>query len=275
MADVFAVEPSPSRLVIDKEGKGRVHFRVRNASDHEVQMRAQVVPEKRSEGSWFAIDGQAERTLARGGTATVVVDVTVPAGTRAGDDYGLALEVADASDTASRPERCPGVTMDVNARFEPHGRGYFATILGSVIGGIIGFLIALLVAGYTIGHGVSTGLDSGWTVGHTISHIAGSFFLGLVIAILGGLVLPWLGEVLVSGLALRVRHHWGIRHTVAALAIAAPGWAILAAIVLIFVFKGIPGKQFTLPLVIWIVTLILIPPIIARTATVAGRRRAR
>ena len=274
MAEVFAVEPSPSRLVIDKEGKGRVHFRVRNESDHQVQMRAQVVPEKRSEASWFAIDGQSERTLARGGTATVVVDVTVPPGTKAGDDYGLALEVADGSDAGSRPERGPGVTMDLNARFEPHGRGFAATIIGCIIGGIIGILLAVLLAGSEIGRGINQGLNSGWTMGHTISHIVGSIFLGLVITIVGCLVLPWLFEVIFSGVALRLRHHWGIRHTMVVLAIVTPIWSIVAAIVLFFIFRLIPGRQFFLPVVIWIVALILIPPIVARMMTVAGRARA-
>lgn len=274
MAEVFQVEPSPSRLVVDKDGKGRVHFRVRNASDHQVQMRAQVVAEKRSQESWFLIDGQSERTLGRGGTATVVVDVTVPPGTRAGDDYGLALEVADASAPGTRPERGPGVTMDVNARYEPHGRGFFATIVGAVIGGIIGVLLALLLAGFEIGRGVNRGLNSGWTVGHTISHIVASIFLGLVITIVGGLVIPWLFEVLFSGFALRVRHHWGIRHTMVVLAILTPIWSVLAALVLFFVFRAIPGRQFFLPVVIWWVTLVLIPPAIARMTTVAGRERA-
>ncbi len=274
MGEVFEVEPTPSRLVIDKEGKGRVHFRVRNASDHEVQMRAQVASEKRSQESWFAIDGQSERTLARGGTATVVVDVTVPPDTKAGDAYGLALEVGDASATGSRPERGPEVTMDVHARFEPHGRGFAATIVGAVIGGIIGILLALLLAGGEIGRGVNRGLNSGWTMEHTISHIVGSIFLGLVITVVGGLVLPWLFEVIFSGVALRLRHHWGIRHTMVVLAIVTPIWSIVAAVVLFFIFRAIPGRQFFLPVVIWIVALILIPPIVARMTTVAGRARA-
>lgn len=275
MGEVFQVEPSPGRLVVDEDGKGRVHFRVRNASDHEVRMRAQVVAEKQSQESWFVIDGQSERTLARGGTATVVVDVTVPPNTRAGDHYGLALEVADASAAGTQPERGPEVTMDVNARFEPHGRGFVATIVGAVIGGIIGFLLALLLAAFEIGRGVSRGVTSGWTLGQTFTHIGGTIFLGLVIAMVGGLLIPWLFEVLVSGFALRVRHHWGIRHTMVVLAIVTPIWSILAAIVLILVFETIPGRQFFLPPVIWVVTLVLVPPIIARLTTVAGRERAR
>lgn len=274
MGEVFEVEPSPSRLIVDKEGKGRVHFRVRNASDHEVQMQAQIHPEKRAEASWFAVDGQAARTLAKGGAATVVVDVRVPPGTKPGDDYGVALELADASSPSMRPERGPGVTMDVNRPNEPHGRGFASTLVGAIVGGIVGFLVALVLGGYEIGHGISRGLSSGWTIGHTISHIVASLFLGLVITVLGALVVPWLGEVLGSGIALRVRRHWGISHTMVVLAILAPIWSILAAIVVIFVFKEIPGRQFLLPLVIWLVTLVIVPPFIARFVTVAGRRHA-
>ncbi len=274
MGEVFEVEPSPSRLVVDKEGKGRVHFRIKNASDREVQMQAQVVAEKRSDASWFAIDGQAGRTLARGGVGTVVVNVAVPPGTKAGDDYGLALEVADASASGARPERGPEVTMDVNRRDEPHGRGIFATVIGAVLGGIIGFLVALGLAGYEIGRGIVRGLTSNWTFGHTITHIVTSVFLGLVITVVFGLLAPWAGELVGSGLALRIRHHWGIRPTLVLLAIATPVWSVGAAIVLIIVFKEIPNKQFILPVLIWLVTLLLVPPVFSRMMAVAGRERA-
>jgi hypothetical protein len=274
MGELFEVEPSPSRLVVDKEGRGRVHFRVKNSSDREVQMQAQVVAEKRSEASWFAIDGQAGRTLAKGGVGTVVVDVAVPPGTRPGDDYGLALQVADASAAGSRPERGPGVTMDVNRRDEPHGRGVLATTIGAILGGVIGFLVALGLGGYEIGHGVYQGFNSGWTVGHTVTHIVTSIFWGLVITVVFGLLAPWAGELLGSGLALRIRRHWGIRRTLLLLAIATPVWSVGAAIVLIIVFKAIPGTQIALPILIWLVTLLLVPPIFSRLTAVGGRQHA-
>ena len=196
MGEMFEVEPSPARLVVDKEGRGRVNFRVKNASDREVRMQAQVVAEKRSEASWFAIDGQAARTLARGGVGTVVVAVAVPQGTKPGDDYGLALEVADASEPGSRPERGPEVTMDVNRRDAPHGRGVLATVIGAILGGVIGFLVALGLAGYTIGDGIYQGVNSNWTIGHTMTHIVTSVFLGFVVTVVFGLLAPWVGEVL-------------------------------------------------------------------------------
>lgn len=275
MGEVFEVQPSPSRLVVDKEGRGRVHFRVKNASDREVQMQAQVVAEKRSDGSWFAIEGQAGRTLARGGVGTVVVDVAVPAGTRPGDDYGLALEVADASEPGSRPERGPEVTMDVNRPDEPHGRGVFATVIGAIVGGVIGFVVVLALAGYTIGDGLYQGFHSDWTLGHTLTHVVTSVFLGFVITVVFGLLAPWVGEVLGSGLALRLRRHWGIGHTMTLLAIATPVWSVGAAIVLAVVFRAIPGKQVALPILIWLVTLLLVPPIFARLTTVGRREHAR
>lgn len=274
MGEVFEVEPSPSRLVVDKEGRGRVHFRVKNVSDHEVRMQAQVVAEKRSEPSWYAVDGQSGRTLARGGIATVAVDVAVPPGTKPGDDYGLALEVADASTPGSRPERGPGVTMDVNRPHEAHGRGVLATAVGAVIGGVVGFLVALGLAADEIGRGIYRGFSSDWTFGHTLTHIVTSVFLGLVITLVFGLLGPWVGELVGSGVALSLRHHWGIRHTLVVLAIATPVWSIGAAIVLIILFREIPGKQLALPLVVWIVTLLLVPPIFSRLMTVAGRERA-
>lgn len=274
MGEMFEVEPSPARLVVDKEGRGRVNFRVKNASDREVRMQAQVVAEKRSEASWFAIDGQAARTLARGGVGTVVVAVAVPQGTKPGDDYGLALEVADASEPGSRPERGPEVTMDVNRRDAPHGRGVLATVIGAILGGMIGFLVALGLAGYTIGDGIYQGVNSNWTIGHTMTHIVTSVFLGFVVTVVFGLLAPWVGEVLGSGLALRVRHHWGIRHTMSVLAIATPIWSIGSAIVLVLLFKAIPGKQVALPILIWLVTLLLVPPIFSRLTTVGRRERA-
>jgi hypothetical protein len=275
MGEVFNVEPSPSRLVIDRQGKGRVHFRVRNATDHEVQMRAQVVTEKQADASWFAIDGQSERNLGRGGTATVIVNVAVPEGTKPGSDYGLALQVTDGSDPNFKPERGPGVTMDVNARHTPHGRGLVATVVGSIIGGVIGALLAIILGAYEIGHGVTKGVSSGWTFGHTFTHILTSIFLGLLITFLGALILPWLFEVVGAALALLAGHHWGIRHTMRAQAIITPIWSIVAGAVVVIVFKEIPGKQFILPFILWWGTLVLFPPLIARLTTVAGRQHAR
>lgn len=274
MGDLFEVEPSPTRLVVDKEGKGRVHFKVRNTSDHEVRMRAQVVAEKRSEPSWFSIDGQPEETLASGSSATVVVTAAVPAGVR-GKDYEVALEVADGSSAGSRPERGPGVPVYVNAGSEPHGRGFVATVIGAIIGGIVGFLVALILAGYEIGHGISKSLNSGWTFSHAIDHLVGSFLAGLILALLGALIVPWIGEVVGSGIALRLRRHWGIPRTMRILAVATPIWSIVAAVVVILIFRQVPGKQFVLPVVIWLVSLVIVPPIFSRMVAVAGRERAR
>jgi len=98
---------------------------------------------------------------------------------------------------------------------------------------------------------------------------------GVLVSLFGGFLLPWFCEVVGAGVALGIRHHWGIAHTMALLAIITPIWSIGAAIVLIIVFKVIPGAQFFLPVLIWLVSLMLVPPIFSRLVTVAGRQHVR
>ena len=75
----FTITTASTTAKLDATRKAQVAFTATNASSQPLKGRARVVPLGNAKAEWFAVDGDAERPFAAGGTQQYTVRINVPA----------------------------------------------------------------------------------------------------------------------------------------------------------------------------------------------------
>jgi hypothetical protein len=140
-------------------------------------------------------------------------------------------------------------------------RGYLATLVGASAGGAVGE-VALLLS-LRAPEPADCGADLECAFGDVIGQA-----VFLVVAILSGLVLLWVGSVVGAWLALRVRNYLGSKTTALFLAVLMVPW-VLASLWLL----GQVTDSLAVAMMIAPVLLTVIPGVLARGVVLLLRTR--
>jgi PASTA domain len=127
-----------STLNLDSQGRGTVHYSVKNVSARPIDARAVLVclPQGDSNNSiqknWISLDGKAERHFAVNGEDTFTANVTVPSKSPAGT-YSYRLDVVSAAKPDEGDSSQPTKFTVVPGAPPPRKWGLIAAIIAAVI----------------------------------------------------------------------------------------------------------------------------------------------
>lgn len=263
MATPFAVTAVSTSVFLPENRLGEMQFTVTNVTDRPVRGKVTVVPLDSAPPEWFSLAGKPELELRPGASAPVLVRVEPPLGVAAGT-HQFRVDVADAAvaDAVSVGPSCsvqvPPSTPEVNRLTTP--RGYLATLAGATVGGAVGELVIFLGVRAPDRQECDT---LGCAVGDAIGQA-----IFLVIAILLGLVLLWVGSVIGAWVGLRVRRYLGSKTTALFLAVLMVPWTIAVLALL-----GQVIDNLTVAVILAPVLLTAVPGVVARAAVLLIRTR--
>ena len=264
MSSAFAVTAPSTSVVLAENRLGEMPFSITNMTDAPVQARASVVPLDGAPPQWFSFVGKADLTLNPHATANVLVQVEPPLGVPPGrqlfrvDVVNVATPEVAASEGPSCSVEVPPSQPNVNKWTIP--RGYLATLVGSTVGGALGELMVFL------GFLLSRKKDCS-TVDCTFSEALGQVVV-LILVILLGLVVLWIGSFIGAWLALRIRKYLGSKLTALFLAVLMVPWTLAGLWFLGHVTNSLLVVAILAPIV-----LTAVPGVIARGAVLLIRTK--
>jgi hypothetical protein len=239
---------------------GEMSFTVANMTDQPVQGRTSVVPLDDAPAGWFKVTRGAELTLPARSSAQVLVQVDPPLGVVA-STHQFRVDVTNPATpemAAFTGPSCEFVVPPSEPKFSwKTPRGYLTTLIGASVGGLVGELIML----------VSILLLANKDCGADASCALGQIAL-ILLAVLVGAVLMWIGSFIGAGVALRVRKYLGSKTTALFLAILMVPWT--------FPMAWLLGQITDNILVLLILTPILltaVPGVLARGAVLLIRTK--
>lgn len=262
MSSPFAITAPSTTVYLAENRMGKMPFTVTNMTDQPLKARAAVVPLDSAPAAWFQVVRGAELTLPPKSSAQVLVQIDPPLGVEASTQ----LFRVDVTDPANPDAPVPGPSCEFvvppsKAKFDPTTpRGYLATLVGSSIGGALGELAILL--SFKLPE-----KDCGGDLGCAFGDAIGQVIL-LILAFLAGLLLLWVGSVIGSWLALRVRNYLGSKTTALFLAILMVPWTIL----MLWLLSKITDNLVVL-LILAPVLLTAVPGVLARGAVLLIRTK--
>jgi hypothetical protein len=222
MSSPFAVTTPSTTVYLAQNRVGRMPFTITNMTDQTLQGQVTVVPLDGAPPEWFKPDKKVVN-LNPHASDQVKVQVEPPLGAVAATQL-FRLDVDDPT-TAEPAIVGPSVSVVVppsQATFSwKTPRGYLATLVGASAGGALGELIIFLMflRGPTA---KECGSDLGCALGNAFTEI-----IFLLLGILLGLALLWLGAVEGAWIGLRVREYLGSKLTALFLAVLMVPWTIL------------------------------------------------
>jgi hypothetical protein len=202
---------------------GEMPFTVTNMTDQPLRGKVSVVPLDAAPPQWFSIVGKSEVDLQPRATAQILVQVEPPLGAAAAT-HQFRLD-ADDPGTPESATTGPSVEVVVPPS-EPKWtwkkpRGYIATLLGATIGGAVGELVILVTYLTQQPEDKDCGGDFGCALGDAIGQV-----IILLLAILVGLGLLWVGSIIGAGASLRIKRYLGSKTTAVVLGILMIPWTI-------------------------------------------------
>lgn len=264
MPSTFAITAPTTTVHLAENRLGEMPFTVTNMTDQPLRARASVVPLDSAPPEWFSLAGKAELDLRPRATGQVLVRVEPPLGVAAGTHL-FRVDVAEAAASGAAPSVGPSCSVVVppsQAKVNPWAtpRGYLATLLGATVGGAVGELIIFLGLRAPKEQDCST-VDCAF--GDAIAQL-----IFLIIAVLLGAVLLWIGSVIGAWIALRVRRYLGSKTTALFLAILMIPWTIAMAWLL-----GALEVNLTVAVILAPILLTAVPGLLARGAVLLIRTR--
>jgi hypothetical protein len=271
----FDVVPTRTRVELGQDHTGRAAFQVRNTSTRGLLAQTLLRPGPATPAEWLTVEGDVTRSYSAGAVVEVDVDVRAPAAAPPGS-YPFHVEVIG----LDNPDEDLGRSPDVSFLVPRVGFGYVATFAGAVAGGAIGIVVGLLPVVLALLVALAQPTPPASDLGTAIGQIIGRFVLLLLIAALFGLVGVlgglWLGPVVGSAIALRLRNYEGAATTAGLLAVMQPVWSAVMVFVLVLLFRVIRGSGAQLAVLLALAVLALVvPPWPARwlTLRLRGRRQ--
>jgi hypothetical protein len=263
MPSPVAITVPATTMQLDQDRLGEMPFTVTNTTDRPLRARASVVALDSAPQEWFSLAGKAELELPPRASAQVLVRVEPPLGAPA-VTHLFRVDVA----TAAAPEApvvgpsCSVVVPPSQARVDrwKTPRGYLATLLGASAGGAVGELVILA--------GVRAPQEEDCT---TVDCAFGNVIaeaVFLIIALVLGLVLLWIGAAIGAWTGLRVRRYLGAKTTALFLAILMIPWTIAMLWVI-----GTVTDNLTVAVIIAPILLTAVPGLLARGAVLLLRTR--
>lgn len=263
MPSPFAITAPSTTVVLAQNRLGEMPFTVTNTTDQPLRAKVSVVPIDLAPPEWFSLAGKAELDLPARATAQVLVRVEPPLGVPAGTHL-FRVDVANAAvpEATSVGPSCSVVVPPSEAKVNRWAipRGYVATLVGAAAGGAVGELVIFLGIRALRGNDCTT-------VDCTFDEAIGQIIF-LVIAILFGLVLLWVGSVIGAWIGLRVRRYLGSKTTALFLAILMVPWTIAMLALL-----GNVINSLTVAVILAPILLTAVPGLLARGAVLLIRTR--
>lgn len=263
MPSPAAITVPSTTMYLDQNRLGEMPFTVTNTTDQPLRGRVSVVPLDSAPEEWFSLAGKAELDLPPRASAQVLVRVEPPLGASAATHlFRVDVVNAAAPEAATVGPSCSVVVPPSKAKVDrwKTPRGYLATLLGASVGGAVGELVILV--------GVRAPEEQDCTtVDCAFGNVIGQAVF-LIIALLLGLVLLWVGSVIGAWIGLRVRRYLGSKTTALFLAILMVPWTI-AMLVLI----GKVTENLTIAVILAPVLLTAVPGLVARGAVLLIRTR--
>lgn len=262
MSSPFAITAPATTVYLAENRMGKMPFTVTNMTDQPLKAKAAVVPLDTAPPAWFKVVRGAELTLPPKSSAQVLVQIDPPLGV----DASTQLFRIDVTDPASPETPVPGPSCEFvvppsQTKFDPKTpRGYLATLVGSLIGGALGELAILLA--YKLPQ-KDCGADVNCAVGNIITAIVFP-----ILAFLAGLLLLWIGSVVGSWFALRVRGYLGSKTTALFLAILMVPWTFA----MLWLLSKLTNNLVVV-LVLAPVLLTAVPGVLARGAVLLIRTK--
>jgi len=262
MPSPVAITVPATTMQLDQNRLGEMPFTVTNTTDRPLRGRAAVVALDAAPQEWFSLAGKAELDLPPRASAQVLVRVEPPLGAAAATHlFRVDVTTAAAAEAIVGPS-CSVVVPPSQARVNrwKTPRGYLATLLGASAGGAVGELIILL--------GVRAPQEQDCT---TVDCAFGNVIaeaVFLIIALLLGLVLLWIGSAIGAWIGLRVRRYLGAKTTALFLAILMIPWTIAMLWVI-----GKVTDSLTVAVIIAPILLTAVPGLLARGAVLLLRTR--
>ncbi|WP_034593787.1 hypothetical protein [Hamadaea tsunoensis] len=261
MSSQYAITVPDSTVYLAENRMGKMPFTVSNMTDAPLRGKAAVVPLDDAPPAWFTVVRGADLNLAPKTSAQVLVQIDPPLGVDASTQH-FRVDVTDADGAVVPGPSCEFVVPPSKKKFDPSTpRGYLATLVGSSVGGALGELVILLTTR------APAAKDCGGDVGCAFGDALGQIIF-LVIAILFGLVLLWIGSVLGAGIGLRVRNYLGWKTTALFLAILMVPWTLLVLWLLSKVTDNL-----ALVIILAPVLLTAVPGVVARASVLLIRTK--
>ena len=221
MSSPFAITTPSTTVYLAENRLGEMPFTITNMTEQMLRGTVAVVTLDDAPPKWFRPD-KSEVSLNPRASDQVVVRVEPPLGAPAATHL-FRLDVDDPA-TAEPAIAGPSVSVAVPPSEEKFKwktpRGYLATLVGASAGGALGELIIFLM--FRNGpHAPECGNDLGCAFGSVIAE-----FVFLLIGIVLGLGLLWVGAIIGVWIGLRVRGYLGSKTTAGFLAALTVPWTI-------------------------------------------------
>jgi hypothetical protein len=220
MPSPFAITVPSTTVYLAENRLGKMPFTITNMTDRQTRGVVTVVPLDSTPAAWFS-PLTSEVSLPPRGSAQVLVKVEPPLGA-APATHLFRVDVDDPStpeDNVMGPS-CSVLVPPSQAKIGPRTRGYLATLVGASAGGALGELIIFLM--FLSG---PTEQECGADVSCAFGNLLGEIVF-LLVGIVLGLVLLWVGAVAGVWIGLRVRDYLGSKLTALFLAILMIPWTI-------------------------------------------------
>jgi hypothetical protein len=261
MSSAFAITAPATTVYLAEDRMGKMPFTVTNMTDHPLQGVAKVVPLDTAPPEWFKVVRGGQLNLQPKTSAQVLVQIDPPLGvTAATQEFRLEITDPSSSDAPVPGPSCEFVVPASVAKFTwTKPRGYLATLVGSAVGGLVGEIAILLSAKLPKWNCTS------------LKCVAGSFILDIFVLLLfvvAGIVLMWIGSALGAWSALRLRGYLGSKTTALFLGILMVPWTFL----MLWLLEKIT-HNLALLLIIGPVVLTAVPGVLARGAVLLIRTK--
>lgn len=264
MSSTFAITAPATTVFLAENRLGEMPFTVTNMTEQPLRAKVSVVPIDSAPPEWFSLAGNSEFDLRPRASAQVLVRVEPPLGAPAVTHLFRvdAADVATPGAAATVGPSCSVVVPPSQVRTNPWKtpRGYLATLAGASVGGAVGELVILLGLRAPERQDC-TGL--GCAFGDAIAQA-----IFLIVAVVLGLVLLWIGAAIGAWVALRVRRYLGAKTTALFLAVLMIPWTIAMLALL-----GALPVNLVVAMILAPILLTAVPGLLARGAVLLIRTR--
>jgi hypothetical protein len=267
MPSPFAITAPSTSVVLAQNRLGEMPFTITNTTNQPLRGRVSIVPLDSAPATWFSLAGTAEVDLRPRATTQVLVRVEPPLGVPAGEHLFrvdvLRADTADpaVADAVTTGPSCsvvvPASVPEVNRWTVP--RGYLATLVGASAGGALGELVIFLDAFFYLRSPSNKCSTFDCALGQVVF---------LILAVLVGLALLWVGSFIGAWAGLRSRKYLGSKLTALFLAVLMIPWTFAMLWLLSKVTDSFAVAAILAPIL-----LTAVPGVLARGAVLLIRTR--
>jgi beta-lactam-binding protein with PASTA domain len=109
---IFAITAARETVTLDNEGRAEVSFTASNTGSKPIAGRAKLVPLGLTKAAWLSLEGEQERSFAKGEAHQLTVHIAVPPGTPVGK-YSFRLNIISVENPDDEFTEGPSVSFEV------------------------------------------------------------------------------------------------------------------------------------------------------------------